>query len=253
MLAQFVQSEVYFYIMVFVRIGAAMMLLPGFGEVYVAARARLAIALLIALAATPLVRDTLPPPTSIPLKLGVLVITEAVIGLYIGAVIRMLLAALHTAGTVIAFQTGMGAAMMFDPNQGGQSAMPGNFLTVLALTLILVTDLHHHMIAAVIDSYRVFPPGNILPVEGFARMGAQMVSDTFRIAVQMSAPLLVTGLVFYILLGLLARLMPTMQVFFIAIPAQVLIGFLVLALCLSAMMLWYLGFYESRVAALMML
>lgn len=253
MLAQILQTEVYFYILVFVRIGAAVMLLPVFGEVYVAPRARLAIALLIALTVLPMVRETLPPPTASPAALGVLVVGEAIVGLYLGAIIRMLISALHTAGTVIAFQTGMGAAMMFDPNQGAQSALPGNFLTVLALTLILVTDLHHDMLATVIDSYRVFPPGEAMPAEGIARMGAQVLSDTFRVAVQLAAPLLVTGLVFYITLGLLGRLMPTMQVFFIAIPAQVIIGLLVLALCLSAVMMWYLAFFESRVTGLMTL
>jgi flagellar biosynthetic protein FliR len=156
------------------------------------------------------------------------------------------MSALHVAGNIIAMQTGLAFAQNVDPTQGTQSAIVASFLSMLAVTLIFATDLHHLLIAAMRDSYVLFKPGEILPVGDFLQMAIKAVSGAFVLGVQLSAPFVVFGLVFYIGLGLLSKLMPQIQIFFIAMPANIGLGFALLFLILGAMMTWFLqGFEQS--------
>ena len=122
--------------------------------------------------------------------------------------------------------------------------MIGNFLTLLGITLVFVLDLHHLVLAAIYDSYTYFPTTGSLMLEDVAMMATDVVASAFVVGVQMSAPFIVFGLVFYLGLGLLSRLMPQLQVFFIAMPANVSIGLILLMVLLSAMMGWYVSHFE---------
>jgi len=224
------------------------MLLPGFGEAYVSTRIRLIFALVLTLVMLPLVRDAY---GTVPAKLGavmVAMVSEIAIGVFLGLSARLLTAVIHVAGTVIAFQSGLAFAQNLDPTQGTQGAIVGTFLALLATTLIFSLDLHYLLLAALRDSYDLFVPGQILPFGDFGEMAVHIVSGAFRVGVQLAAPFLVFGLVFYMGLGVLSRLMPQLQVFFLAMPANILFGFLLLALLLSSMMLWYLDFFENSMA-----
>jgi len=158
---------------------------------------------------------------------------------------RLLLTALNVAGLVIAMQTGLASAQGFDPNQQSQSAMISTFMTLIGINLILATDLHYVLIAAMRDSYQMFAPGQLPPVAMFAEMAVTLVAKSFAIGLQASAPFIVFGLIFNIGLGMLARLMPQVQIFFIAAPAQIMLGFAVLGLTISSIMLWYLDYFET--------
>ncbi len=104
------------------------------------------------------------------------------------------------------------------------------------------------MIQAMYDSYVLFAPGTTIPVGDFAELAIRLVSGAFRIGIQMAAPFIAYGLVFYVSLGILARLMPQFQVFFIALPLQIMIGLSVLAVVLPALMMWFLNYYEATVS-----
>ncbi len=245
MLDQLIPNNLFAIVLVFLRIGAAMMLLPGFGEAYVAPRIRLIIALALALVVTPVVSPALPPMPGNVLQLFVLVTGEVVIGLYIGALARFLVAALHVAGVVIGFQTSLANAQIFDPMNAQQGSLMGTFLNVVGVFMIFVTDLHHMMLIALADSYSVFVPGAALPLGELSETAARFVAGSFVLGLQIASPFIVVGLMFYIGLGLLARLMPQVQVFFIAIPLQIMLGFSVMAMTLSAGLYWFLTNFES--------
>ena len=233
------------------RIGAAMMLLPGFGESYVAPRIRLIIAIALALAVTPIVSDSLPPMPGNALHLFILIGGEIVIGLFFGALARFLVSALHVAGVIIGFQTSLANAQIFDPINAQQGSLLGTFLNVVGVFLIFASDLHHMMLIALADSYTVFVPGAPLPFDQLSHTAARFVGRSFVLGLQIAAPFVVVGLVFYIGLGLLARLMPQVQVFFIAIPLQIMLGFSVMAMTLSAGMFWFLTNFESGIIGFM--
>jgi flagellar biosynthetic protein FliR len=146
---------------------------------------------------------------------------------------------------VIAQQLGLGFVTAVDPTQGQQNVIVGNFLTVLGVTLIFATDLHHLVIAALNDSYTLFQPGDIPLLGDVAALTTRTVATAFRIGIQLSAPFLLFGLLFNLGLGILSRLMPQMQVFFVGIPLSILLGFLVLLLVIGAMMTTFLGSVEN--------
>ncbi|GAF89641.1 unnamed protein product, partial [marine sediment metagenome] len=90
----------------------------------------------------------------------VLLLQEILVGIVLGATARVTLSALSVAGSVIAQQLGLGFVTAIDPTQGAQGALVGNFLTILGLTLLFATDMHHLVIGALSASYKVFAPGD---------------------------------------------------------------------------------------------
>jgi flagellar biosynthesis protein FliR len=221
--------------LVFARVGTLVMLLPGIGERMIPARIRLAFALLLSLMLFPLAR-TLLPAAPTPQAAIALLVGEIAVGLVLGLATRMVLAALQTAGNIVAQQLGLAFAMTVDPSMGGQQAAIGNLLTLLGLTLIFSFDLHHLAIGAIRDSYAVLPPTGIPETGDAAMLAMKAVARGFALGVQLSAPFLAFGILFNLGLGVLARLMPQLQVFFLAMPATILIGMAVLLAVVGVMM-----------------
>jgi flagellar biosynthetic protein FliR len=139
----------------------------------------------------------------------------------------------------------LGFVTAVDPTQNQQGVIVGNFLSVLGITLIFATDLHHLVIAGLNDSYSIFRPGEMPIVGDVAQHITQIIAMSFRIGIQLSAPFLVFGLLFNLGLGVLSRLMPQMQVFFIGLPLSILLGFLLLVLVIGAMMGTFTGYIEN--------
>jgi flagellar biosynthesis protein FliR len=233
------------FMLVFARVGAMVMLLPGFGESNIPVRVKLGIALLLTLIILPLHRAAYQVDLSSMSSLGVLMVHEIIIGIVLGATARVTLAALSVAGSVIAQQLGLGFVTSIDPTQGQQGLLIGNFLTILGITLLFATDSHHLVIAALNDSYRIFSPGELMPSGDVAALATRAFAAAFKIGMQLSAPFLVFGLVFNIGLGVLARLMPAMQVYFVGVPLSIMVGFLIFALVLAAMMGTYLNYFTG--------
>ena len=233
------------FMLVFARIGTMVMLLPGFGEVNVPMRLRLGIALGLTLILLPLHRAAYQVDLSQMAPLLVLMVHEIVIGLVLGATARVTLSALQVAGSIVAQQLGLGFVTAVDPTQGQQGLIVGNFLTLLGLAFIFATDSHHLVIAALNDSYRLFQPGELLASGDVAALASTAFSAAFRIGVQLSAPFLVFGLVFNIGLGVLARLMPQMQVYFVGVPLAILLGFLIMMAVIAAMMGTFIDYFTD--------
>jgi len=245
MLGELIPAQIFAFMLVFARIGGMVMLMPGFGEMAVPSWIRLGLAVAISAVIYPLVGVSLPVMPPVVVGLALVVGTEAMIGVFIGGMTRLLLSALHVGGTVIAFQTGLAAAQGFDPAQQSQSAIVATFLTLIGVNLIFATNLHHLLLQAMVDSYSIFTPGNLPPVAQFSELAIATTTKSFAMGIQLASPFLVFGLIFNVGLGLIARLMPQLQVFFIAAPAQIMLGFAILAAVLSSTMMWFLDYFES--------
>jgi flagellar biosynthesis protein FliR len=213
-------------------------------------RVRLTVALVLAAVLLPLHRNAY----SVDLRsfgpVVALLGQELFIGAVLGLTARLTISALQVAGSVIAQQLGLGFVTAVDPTQGQQTVIVGNFLTILGVTLVFVVDLHHLVIAALNDSYALFRPGDLPLIGDVAALTTRTIADAFRVGIQLSAPFLVFGLLFNLGLGVLSRLMPQMQVFFVGIPLSILIGFLILLLVVGAMMGVFLGSVETVLKAL---
>ncbi len=250
MLTVLLPGEVFGVLLVFVRVGAAMMLLPGIGEPFVSARLRLLLALLLSLLVAPVLSSALPALPDSPAALALLILGEAMIGIFLGTVTRFFIAALTTAGMMIAYTSALANALINDPSAAQQGSIAGSFLTLVALLLIFALDLHHLMLRALVESYRLFVPGEALPLADFADMISRVMSGTFLLAFQMATPFIAVATIFYLGIGLLSRLMPQVQIFFVAMPLQIALGLIVLSLAVPYVMRWFAGRFEETLLPL---
>jgi flagellar biosynthetic protein FliR len=239
------------YMLVFARTGAMVMLLPGIGGgAGVPPRVRLFLALGISLALTPELSHLYPVQTPANVfALGVMIGQEVVAGLLVGAMAQIIMSSLAVAGSLMATQMGLAYAQQVDPMMGGQSTAVTTFFTLLGTVLIFATNLHHLAIGAIQGSYTLLPPGAPLPTGDMAELTVRLVSGSFLLGVQLAAPFLILGFAVNAAMGLLARMMPQLQVFFIAAPINIISGFLLMALIISAMMTLFLNYFATQMGS----
>ena len=106
------------------------------------------------------------------------------------------------------------------------------------------------MLMGIIDSYHTFKAGEFPPVGDFSDFSARIFSDSFRAAFMIAAPMMVVGFFMYVAGGIMSRLMPAFQIFFLIVPVQIFVTFLILTLTLSAGMMWYLRFFKDGLSKL---
>ena len=241
----------FMFMLIFARVGTILMLIPALGEQSIPAQLRLTFALAFTLVLLPLLSSTLPPmPTELG-PIGIILLHEIAVGLILGGITRIIVMATEVAGAIIAFQTGLSVAQAANPAEAGiQGAVIGNFMSMLGITLIFATDLHHLALSAIVESYKMILPTDPLMIADAAQMVLKAVVDAFTIGVQMAAPFIVFGLVFNIGIGILSRLMPALQVYFLATPATIGIGLILFAMLLTMMMGWYLTHVQASFALL---
>lgn len=208
-------------------------------------RARLAAAIFTSIILAPLLQTQLPAMPDNPWMLFLLVFDEMVLGIALGLTARILISALHITGMVIAYQSGLAAAVLFDANQGGQGSIIGNFMTLFAMLLFFTTNMYQLLLMGYAESYALFPPAQLPDMGNFSELVTRFVSDTFLVAIKIASPQIVVGLLLFLGSGVLARLMPNFQVFFVIMPLQILIAFLVLALTMSLSMMWFIEHFSE--------
>jgi flagellar biosynthetic protein FliR len=233
------------FMLTFARVGTMLMLLPGIGEQTMPSRIRLGIALLLTALLLPAHQKAYTIDLSAIGPVIVMLFQELVIGAVLGLTARLAISALQVTGTVIAQQLGLGFVTAVDPTQNQQGVLVGNFLSVLGIALVFATDLHHLVIAAMNDSYTIFHPGELPLMGDAAQHITRVIAMAFRIGIQLSAPFLVFGLLFNLGLGVLSRLIPQMQVFFIGLPLSIILGLLLLVVVLGAMMGTFVDYLQG--------
>ncbi|MBI5942362.1 MAG: flagellar type III secretion system protein FliR [Caulobacterales bacterium] len=230
-------AQVYAAGLVFARVGAMIMLVPGLGDASVPPRIRLSFAFVMCLILTPLVAPGLTVPATIGEGAGAL-IRETLIGLMIGSILRLFLSSLATAGEVVSIQTTLSFAQTANPS-GQPTTTISTFLGLMGTVLVMSTDLHHLFFGAMFDSYKLFPFGRSLMTGDAATLAVQTVAGSFALGIQLAAPVIVFSLVFNLATGLVGRVMPQFQIFFVATPLSVMLGLSVFALSLGVIgMVW---------------
>lgn len=226
------------YVLLFARFSSLLTITIGFGDHQIPIRFRL----LFALGLTLLLKDVIPstPSHTNDFMFFTLVFQEVVIGVAIGLLGRMLIAILDIAGNIISLQIGLGNAMMFNPGLGSQAPITSTFLTLSGTFLFFMMDLHHLILHSLIGSYQLFPMDGTL--NHFSKMKdatlffTEFMNKGFIIASQLALPFLILGIVFQFMLGLLNRLVPSVQIFFIMLPAQILLGFALLMITIVSIL-----------------
>ena len=232
-------------VLVVTRIGAALTVMPGFSGALVSMRFRLLLVIAMAVVVMPNVADAMPPQPGSPAALALLLIGEVTVGLFLGVITQALMLGVNLMGTFVGFQVGLANAMVYDPVVEQQSALLTGALANIAILVVFTTDTHHLMLRAVIESYSLFPVGQPLPMGDFTRHLGDVLTASFRIGMQMSAPVLVFGLVFHSGLGLMSRMVPAVPIFMVGQPAQILFGLSLLMIGLPTAMLLFIRTFED--------
>lgn len=248
LLNEFMTTMALAFMLTFTRMGTAMMIMPGIGDSFAPQKIRLYIALSISFVLFPLTVQYVPSPMPSTFVLVSLVAMEFVVGLFFGTIARIFMAALDTAGMVISITSGLGNAQVFNPALAMQGSLMGALLSMTGLVFLFVTNLHHLLIAGLMESYELFPLGALPDTGSMAELMARAVAASFAIGFKIGAPFILVTLLIYVGMGVLSRLMPQVQVFIMVLPIQILISVILLAMIMSGIYLYWAGQFEQAMS-----
>ncbi|MDD4615986.1 MAG: flagellar biosynthetic protein FliR [Alphaproteobacteria bacterium] len=243
----FFSGHVFAFMLLLARLGCVIMLLPGFGETYVPPRTRMTFACLICFLLLEPMLNRLPPMPASVAEMARLVVFEAVIGIFFGTLVRLLLTALESAGMLVGMQTGLSSATMMNPALATQSQLPSAFLSVAGLVLIFVTGLDHFLIRTTVHLYDAFPAGSDIVTGDFAQTMIHVANKSFIVGIELAAPFLIVGLMMYAAMGIVQRLLPSIQLFLIMLPIQIWGGLTLLMLAVAGILTVWLEYFDKSI------
>jgi flagellar biosynthesis protein FliR len=230
--------------LIFARVGTMIMLIPALGERIVLRQGRLILAIFLTLLIVPLIPLNQVPrddgPGLVRIFLG-----EMAMGAIFGMALRIAASGLELAGHLIVQSLGLSFAETVDPMQGGQSSVLVQGLVIMGIAALMAADLHHVLIAAMVQSYSVFPPANwsmneplgLWVLMAFAHMGA--------VALGLAAPFVLLSLIVNVGLGIVSRAMPQLQIYFIGMPFTLMAGMALLAILAVGLINSHLNAYRE--------
>jgi flagellar biosynthetic protein FliR len=215
------------------RIGALVGSIPIFSSGQTPAKVRIGLALTLSLLLFPVVEKYIPQQTMTTMGLGILLANEALLGFLVGLIARLVFTAVELGGTVIGYQMGFAAANVLDPQNQHQIALMSQFQNVFAILIFLALNIHYIFLKAIVYSYQILPPGYLDFSGGAVPFLMELVSDMFVLGVKFSAPVLAILLLSSIVLGLMSRVFPQLNVFMLSFPLNIGVSFLVIGLTLG--------------------
>jgi len=229
-------DQVVLFLMVLVRVAAILFVVPFFDSRNVPILLKISLAVAVAWLLLPQL-DTPPPdlfgsPIRLLLGLG----GEVAIGMIIGLIVQLLFAGIQLAGQAAGFQMGFAIANVVDPASSLQIPMLSQFLNVFALLIFLSMNVHYYFIKALVDGFELIPLWGAHFEENLFQLIMTIASSAFVVAVQVGAPVIVALLLTSVALGLIARTVPQMQIFIVAMPLKILMGLLFLGFSLPLCM-----------------
>jgi flagellar biosynthetic protein FliR len=217
------------FLLVLARIAGLVIAAPMFGHLLVPARVRAGLAAILALALTPALASasTAQPPDSMWTLAGALVV-ESALGALIGFVAQLVFAGVQLGGQMAGMQIGFGMVNLVDPQSQSQITIVAEWQNLFTLLVFLVLDVHHLLIAALFETFRTAPPGEIAMAAPGLRAAVGLAASIFTLGVRVTAPVLIALLLSNATLGLLARAVPQLNIMVVGFPVNVGVGLLVL-------------------------
>ncbi|MFQ3622206.1 MAG: flagellar biosynthetic protein FliR [Acetobacteraceae bacterium] len=227
------------FLLLVCRIGAALLLLPALGEQELPGQVKAALALALSALLWPVVEPALPPPPGDAARAVALVAGECAIGLWFGLLARTVALALPMAAQYLGLLLGLSTAALFDPSFGAAGTALSRLMGLGGVVVLFATGLHVLPISALAGSYRVLPAGAGFPADGAVELLVTTAAASIALAFQLAGPFVLASVVFQLALGLLSRLVPQMQVYFVALPLQLFGGLALLgALTAGLVAVW---------------
>lgn len=246
-LNEIIVGQIYVLVMILARMGSAFMMMPGIGDFGVSPRVRLLFAVAVSLVLVPTLQPLVPEMPQAPMLLAMLIIAEITIGLFIALVMRTLMSIVDFAGVTLSMVSGMSGALMFSPQSGGQTTVISSFLGVVFIALLFVTNMHHLMIMSMVESYHMMPMNSELMTGDMAAFLIRVLSVAFQTGLHLAMPLIIIALVMYAAFGIMSRMVPQLQIFFLSLPITIMVALLVLSFLVAPMLLLALQQFEETV------
>ncbi|MCP3931252.1 MAG: flagellar biosynthetic protein FliR [Bacteroidetes bacterium] len=207
--------------------------IPVFAGSQIAGKIKIGLSFATAIILFPLMAPYTPQNISSGAQLGFLIVNEVILGGLLALSAQLIFTGVSFGGTIIGYQMGFAAANIFDPQTTQQLSLMSQFINILALLFFLTLDIHHYFFHIIIDSYIAFPPGYLdFSTEVIPKL-MEMGSQMFVLGVKFSAPVLALLLLSNLVLGILARVFPQLNVFMLSFPINIGIALLVIGLTLN--------------------
>lgn len=214
-------------LLVFVRVASIISVTPFFGNNAIPVKVKAAVAFFLSIIIMNVVDYTAVSYEGI-LGYSILVMKEAITGLVIGIGSGFCLYILNYSGHFIDMELGLSMAMEFDPTSNIQSTITANFLSHLFMLMFLVSDMHYFVIDALNESYKLIPIGGANIDANLYTIVVKYVTDYFVIAIRIALPIFACVFVINVVLGVLAKVAPQMNMFVIGMQLKLFVGLFVL-------------------------
>lgn len=228
MLTNLSTEMIFHFMLILTRLGGLFSFVPAIGELYFPIRVRVTLALATCLVMYPLLAGSFGAKPLLQSDIVGMIFVEFLIGVLIGLSAKIYFLALDVVGNVISMNAGLSAANFFNPNMRAQQPILSILLSLIATGSIFATSAHHYYFLGFMESYNKFPVGDMLIIDDLSQYIARVIADSFLLAFKIASPFIVVNLALQAGAGILARLMPSLQIFFIILPAQILTMFCVL-------------------------
>lgn len=223
-------------LLVLLRVSMFVVLLPVIGHRLVPAPVKIGLIAFLSALIYPIVRGHVPDIPSTPLAWTVAAVQEILLTGMIALFAHLIFASAQFAGQIVSYQMGLAIANVMSPATNAQVAVVGQFFTILAMLVWISVGAHEVFLAALLDSFRLMPIGHAWSFQGLSML-IDMGADMFLLALRLAAPMMLLLFFLYVALGLLARAVPQIQVFFVSFPLTIAVGFAVFSLSMSAIVL----------------
>lgn len=226
--------EVVIFAMVLSRIAGIFAAIPVFSGRTLPNRIKVVVILMITLTCFPALRISSPEQISFDaISLAMLAFSEIMIGLTLGFVTRIIFSAVEFSGQIIGMQMGLTISSIIDPSFGNQTQLMSVFQTLLATLLFLSLNIHHIFITTIVDSFRVIPLGGWHLNSEIVSFLIKGTADIMILGIRIAAPVMVALLLTSVVLGIMARAFPQMNIFMVSMPLNIGLGLIVLGLTVT--------------------
>ncbi len=232
-------------VLVFTRIAAMFSIIPIFGASNTPLMTKVGLVFFLSLVLVPLQIGNFNITVDTFFQLGAIMVSESIVGFSMGLITLIIMNVFYLAGTLVDRNIGFAMVSVISAQDDGQLPVSANFYYIFALMIFISSNMHHLLIKAVADSYINFPIGSSQLLNLIIFDYIEVISYTFEMGFRMAAPFILTVLIANILLGMLSKAMPGMNVFMIGMPLKILIGLFLFSVVIRSYPLFISGVFEE--------
>ncbi|WP_432737219.1 flagellar biosynthetic protein FliR [Maridesulfovibrio sp. FT414] len=238
-----------FYLTLF-RVSIVLFLLPFFGGQSIPTMVKGALTLVMAFAIWPYIHVDGSLMPSSPWNIAIMIMGELILGLVMGIAVNVMFSAVQTGGNFIGVQMGFSMVNVLDPLTGTNEAVTAHFLYMTAILVFLCLNGHLYLMSAMVESFKLIPPGQLLITSKLTTLIMTISKDLFILAVKVASPIIASIFVVDLALALISKMAPQMNVLMLGFPLKIMVGFFFLSMVFSILAL-YVGDYVAGLPSLM--